>query len=248
VTASPSAEHRSVELTVDELAVRTGVPVRTIREYQSQGLLPPPSRRGRIGVYGQSHVLRLELIGRLQARGYSLAGIRDLVRSWRDGQDLADVLGVTADELVHLDEPGAPATLEQLSTVLPQLVPERLEQLIACGVIEQHGTDSYCVPSPSLLQLTIEALRAGYPAHAVLQLLGTIQQATASIADATIGVLGQRPEHADTESLVRLTTRGRGLLAHGTGRLTVHTIGRRLGVTTATELTPALRGLAEGSQ
>lgn len=248
MTASCAAQDVSIELTVDELATRTGLPVRTIREYQTEGLLPPPSRRGRVGVYGESHVLRLELIGRLQARGYSLAGIRDLVQSWRDGQDLAEVLGVTADELVHLDEPGAPATLEQLTAVLPQLVPDRLEQLTACGVVEKRGPNSYCVPSPSLLQLTIEALGAGYPADAVLNLLGTIQQATASIAEATVGLLGQRPEHADTDSLVRLASRGRGLLAHGTGRLTVHTIGRRLGVTTGTELTPALRGLVEGSR
>ena len=33
------------ELTVDEVAHEAGVPVRTIREYQTMGLLPPPAKR-----------------------------------------------------------------------------------------------------------------------------------------------------------------------------------------------------------
>ena len=53
------------------------VPVRTIREYQTMGVLPPPERRGRVGLYRTTHVARLELIARLQVRGYSLAGIRE---------------------------------------------------------------------------------------------------------------------------------------------------------------------------
>jgi hypothetical protein len=57
-------------------------------------LLPPPERRGRIGVYGAQHVERLALIGRLQRRGYSLAGIKDLLAAWDAGADLTTLLGV----------------------------------------------------------------------------------------------------------------------------------------------------------
>ena len=66
------------ELSVDELARRAGLPTRTIREYQTIGLLPSPERRGRVGIYRIAHLQRLQLIARLQDRGYSLAGIRDL--------------------------------------------------------------------------------------------------------------------------------------------------------------------------
>ena len=38
-----------------------------------------------------------------------------------------------------------------------------------------------------------------------------------------------------------LATRGRGLLAHGTGRLTIYAIGQRLGVDDDTDATTALR-------
>jgi DNA-binding transcriptional MerR regulator len=221
---------RGDELTVDELAARAHLPVRTVREYQTMGLIPAPERRGRIGIYGSSHVVRLALIARLQQRGYSLAGIRDLLGSWRDGADLGEVLGLQPDQLVHLDEPGAPATAEQLSSVLPSLVRDRLDDLLAVGLVETCGPDRYCVPSPSLLQLTIDAVAAGYHPDRVLALLGTIRDAATLIADATVGLLAARPKDADEDGLVALANRGRGLLAHGTGRATVHAVGRALGV------------------
>jgi DNA-binding transcriptional MerR regulator len=229
------------EWTVDELARRAGLPVRTIREYQTLGVLPAPRRRGRVGIYGRSHLARLELIGRLQARGYSLAGMRDLLGAWRDGADLGEVLGLAPDQLVHLDEPGVPATLDQLATLLPSLVPERLDDLLATGAVEDCGPDRYCVPSPSLLQLAVDAGGAGYTPGQVLALLQTIGRAAASVADATIALLGDPPPDADRDRLLALAERGRGLLAHGTGRLTVHTIGRRLGVTDDDSVATVLR-------
>jgi DNA-binding transcriptional MerR regulator len=219
------------ELTVDELAQRARLPVRTVREYQTMGLLPPPAKRGRVGLYRPSHLSRLQLIARLQDRGYSLAGIRDLLSSWRDGADLGEVLGLVPDELVHIDEPGTPATLDQLTAALPAIVPERLRELVASGVVEQCDHDHYCVPSPSLLQLARDALNAGYTPDRVLALLAAISRAAADVADAVVTTLASPPQSSNPAALAALATRGRGLLAHGTGRLTIHTLGRRLGIT-----------------
>lgn len=215
-------------LSVDELASRAGLPTRTIREYQTMGLLPAPERRGRVGVYRRAHLHRLALIGRLQQRGYSLAGIRDLLTSWHDGADLTDVLGLSADELVHLDEPGAPATLAQLARLLPALVPKRLDDLLAVGLIDNCGPDRYCVPSPSLLQLTVEALASGYTPTQVLALLTAIHDAAHLVAGAAAKLLARPPSDLDEAQLAGLATRGRGLLAHGTGRLTIYTLAQRL--------------------
>lgn len=231
VTPSPSSSPDPLELTVDDLARRAGLPVRTIREYQTMGVLPPPAKRGRVGIYGPSHLRRLNLIGRLQDRGYSLAGIRDLLGAWRDGADLGEVLGLGPDELVHIDEPGAPATADQLARLLPGLVPGRLDELIATGVVERSGPGRYSVPSPSLLALTADALDAGYHPDRVLALLGTIAAAADTVAEAVMTTLAARPPDADPDRLAALAARGRGLLAHGTGRLAVHALGRRLGVT-----------------
>jgi DNA-binding transcriptional MerR regulator len=83
---------------VEELAARVGLPVRTIREYQTMRVLEPPARRGRVAFYGEAHLRRLALIARLQERGYSLAGIRDLLEAWAAGGDLAGILSSARTE------------------------------------------------------------------------------------------------------------------------------------------------------
>ena len=141
------------------------------------------------------------------------------------------MLGLSPDDLVHIDEPGTPATLDQLSAALPPLVPDHLDALLAAGVVEDCGSDTYCVPSPSLLQLAHEALAAGYPPTRTLDLLAAIGRAAAAVADAALATLATPPDRADPEALAVLATRSRGLLSHGTGRLAIHTLGRRLGIT-----------------
>jgi DNA-binding transcriptional MerR regulator len=240
VTADPT-----LELTVDELARRVDLPVRTIREYQTMGVLPPPRRRGRVGIYGASHLTWLRLIARLQERGYSLAGIRDLLSAWREGSELGEVLGLEPDQLVHIDEPGVPASGDQLAQLMPDLVPDRLDDLLATGAIEACGPNRYCIPSPSLLQLTADALASGYDPNRILDLLGVIGRAADTVADATAGVIVGRPAGVETNRLVAFATRGRGLLAHGTGRLTIHRLGRRLGITDEATAPVTLRRLLE---
>jgi DNA-binding transcriptional MerR regulator len=235
-------------LTVDELARRAELPVRTIREYQTMRLLPPPAREGRVGRYGATHLARLAVIRRLQARGYSLAGIRDLLASWRDGDDLGEVLGLAPDELVHVEEPGAPATADQLAHLVPELVPERLDELLATGVVEACGPGRYCVPSPSLLRLTRDALAAGFSADAVLALLSTIGRAAGLVADEALAAMTKRPAGASNDELVAFATRARGLLAHGVGRLTIHTLGARLGITDEPAVPDDLRRFMEDTR
>ncbi len=232
-------EQSTDEFSVDELAARVGLPTRTIREYQTMGLVPPPRKRGRVGVYRTAHLHRLQLIGRLQERGYSLAGIRDLLTSWRDGEELTDVLGLSPDELVHLDEPGTPATLDQLVRLLPALVPQRLDDLLAVGLIDECGPDRFCVTSPSLLQLTIDSLAAGYTPRQVLTLLNAVHDAATLVAATAAKLLARPPTGLDDAQLARLATRGRGLLAHGTGRLTIYTLGQQLDNRTASVRRPA---------
>lgn len=62
-------------LSLAELTDRLGLSVRTVRFYQSRGLIPPPIRRGRSGYYDAAHVARLELIKDLQDHGFTLGAI-----------------------------------------------------------------------------------------------------------------------------------------------------------------------------
>jgi DNA-binding transcriptional MerR regulator len=70
-------EHDSGEdlYTVDELAATTGMTVRTTRYYAGLGLLPPPTRRGRMAYYTEGHRARLELVRALQDHGFTLSAI-----------------------------------------------------------------------------------------------------------------------------------------------------------------------------
>lgn len=229
--SSQASPAESEEWTVDQLAQQAQLPVRTIREYQTMGLVHPPRRAGRIGLYDVSHRRRLQLIARLQDRGYSLAAIGDLLAAWRGGDALTDILGLEPDQLVHVDEPGAPATIDQLTTLLPSLVPARLDDLIATAVVEACGPDRYCVPSPSLLQLAVDALAAGLDSDAVLDLLAALSAAADSVTSAVLDAFTQVPKRADDATIDALVGRGRGLLAHGLGRLALHRIGRAVGAT-----------------
>src|SRR5689334_12317394 len=69
---SPRAARGGKEYTVDELARAAETTVRNVRAYQDRGLLAPPERRGRSGIYTDSHLSRLRIIGQLLERGYTL--------------------------------------------------------------------------------------------------------------------------------------------------------------------------------
>jgi DNA-binding transcriptional MerR regulator len=53
-------------LRIDDLSHETGVPSRTIRFYNTQGLLPPPTMQGRVAYYNQEHLLVLNIIKELK--------------------------------------------------------------------------------------------------------------------------------------------------------------------------------------
>jgi len=61
------------ELTIEELAARAGVSVRTVRYYINQGLLSGPGARGRNASYTVEHLARLQLIRRLAEQHVPLA-------------------------------------------------------------------------------------------------------------------------------------------------------------------------------
>ena len=56
------------ELNIDELSQVTGIPSRTIRFYNTEGLLPPPHKRGRVAYYSGEHVRVLTLIKELKEK------------------------------------------------------------------------------------------------------------------------------------------------------------------------------------
>jgi DNA-binding transcriptional MerR regulator len=90
-----------------------GVTARNLRAYQSLGLLAAPRLAGRLGLYDTEHLARIRSIRRLQSRGFSLAGIKELFDAHDRGQTLEAILGL---------EPSSPtASPDALSARLPRL-------------------------------------------------------------------------------------------------------------------------------
>ncbi|MFD8763149.1 MerR family transcriptional regulator [Streptomyces mirabilis] len=146
-------------LTVDELAARAGVTVRTVRFYSSKGLLPPPViGPRRVGHYSQEHLARLALIEELQRQGMTLAAIeRHLQQLPADlsAQDLALHRAVVASWAPDAAEDVTREELERRAG--RPLGEEDLERLVAMNIIERaegasgtaHSSGSPAAPDSS---------------------------------------------------------------------------------------------------
>jgi len=152
-------------MTVDELALRARTTTRNIRNYQSFGLLPPPSLVGRVGYYDEGHLGRLRLIARLQEQGFTLTGIRELVRAWEQGRSLSEVLGFeqALTEPWNVEEPEY-LTAQELLELFPQAGQDVSLGLraVELGLIEPEG-ERFRIPSPTMLRAGAELVAAGVP-------------------------------------------------------------------------------------
>ncbi|MFD7689588.1 MerR family transcriptional regulator [Streptomyces sp. NPDC059781] len=145
-------------LTIDELAARAGVTVRTVRFYGTKGLLPPPViGPRRVGHYGREHLARLELIEELQHLGMTLAAIERYLGQLPPGlsaRDLAVQRAVVASWAPEAVETVPRGELERRAG--RALGEEDVEQLAAMGVVERDG--EVLRVDPGLLSLGVELL------------------------------------------------------------------------------------------
>jgi DNA-binding transcriptional MerR regulator len=145
-------------LTVDELAARAGVTVRTVRFYSAKGLLPPPViGPRRVGHYSQEHLARLALIEELQHQGMTLAAIERYLQQLPpdlSAHDLAIHRAVVASWAPDAAEDTSREELERRAG--RALSDEDLERLTAMNVVERNA-DSFRV-DPGLLRLGVQLL------------------------------------------------------------------------------------------
>jgi DNA-binding transcriptional MerR regulator len=160
-------------LTIDELAARAGVTVRTVRFYGTRGLLPPPAiGPRRVGHYGREHLARLALIEELQHQGMTLAAIeRYLGRLPADlsAHDLALHRAVVASWAPETVES---VTREELGRRAGRpLTDEEVDRLTAMDVVvpdaDAPDGDAYRVDA-GLLRLGVELLDVPFSPETVL--------------------------------------------------------------------------------
>jgi DNA-binding transcriptional MerR regulator len=146
---------------IDDLARLAGTTVDTIRFYQREGLLPPATRRGRSMLYGPLHLERLERIRDLQARHFTLKGIRALAQEGR--LTMLDRLFTDQTRTYSRDE------LVAESGLTPEQV-ERLEEAGLLSTPESRGALRYDTEDLSALAVTAASLQRGMPEAVALAL------------------------------------------------------------------------------
>jgi DNA-binding transcriptional MerR regulator len=180
------------EYRIDELARLAGTTVRNVRVYQDRGLLAPPRRDGRVGIYTDAHLARLRLIGQLLKRGYTFANIGELVTVWERGGDLAEILDLeSAVGHPWSDEIAAYVPVERLAEMFgDEATPDNTDRAVALGLLEPDG-DRFRVPSPRLLSAGAELTAAGMSLRSVLDLAERLRaHVDAAAADLASTVTG----------------------------------------------------------
>jgi len=172
------------DLTIEQLAAKTGMSVRNIRAHQARGLLAPPEVRMRVGYYGPEHVAQLRQIRELQDEGFNLNGIKRL---------LEDQEG-TAERLLHFkrslaaprsDQAPDTLTLGQLSRrfeVDPVEGPEVLARALKLGILTPAGDGRYEASNPALLELGDEVVGHGISLDSALSVLEDIERHSDSVS------------------------------------------------------------------
>ncbi len=171
-------------LTIDDLARQSGLPSRTIRFYQSKGLLPRPEMHGRVAHYGSIHVERLKRIADLQDRGLKIKAIQEILGRVERGETrLEEWLGLE-DRLREPwanDEPRV-VDADGLAALAGALRPGRIADLVRHGLVVRKG-GAFLVPSPALLHLALRLEAVGVDLEATAALQRTLRKRLSRTAE-----------------------------------------------------------------
>lgn len=191
VSATPAtAPDADAGYTVDQVAEMTRTTVRTIRWYQSEGLLPPPRRSGRAAVYDGHHLVRLEAIRDLQAHGLTLNAIRRLLDR-APGRAGAAALAFVRTAVAQSVGEGAEVVTDGEMAVrlgLPPgmaAVPALVREL---GIATEEPDGRWRVTVPAAFEASAGLGRLGVPMVARVELGQVIAESTRVMADAVVSM------------------------------------------------------------
>lgn len=172
------------ELTVDELAARAGVTVRTVRFYASRGLLPPPRLRGRTGLYGGDHLARLDLIRDLQVLGFTLSAIERHLERIPDAAGPEELALQRALVAPWIDEHAEDLDRHELDQRAGRRLDDQwVDQLVQLGILQYlPGAEQVRLPTPAMLDVGLRILDLELPPEMLTQAKGIVEQHTGQIA------------------------------------------------------------------
>ncbi|SBT42619.1 MerR family transcriptional regulator [Micromonospora auratinigra] len=158
--------------TVEELARKVGMSPRNIRAHQARRLLPPPVRRGRVALYDDSHVRRLDAILALQRQGFNLVSIEAML-GVRGGDEVPD---------------GLTAMLQRLATDRPALA----HALTRHGVIGRSADGTVRTVRPRPLRAALDLHRVRMGTVPALQTLSEVLDSLRPVADELVAAVTAR--------------------------------------------------------
>jgi DNA-binding transcriptional MerR regulator len=150
---------------IEEVARRSGMTVRNLRALQARGLLTSPELDGRKGFYTERHLARVALVRRMQARGFTLSSIKDLLASWEAGAGLMEVVGFEdAMTTPGTAGPRSEVALTSATDGWPELLesPSSLAKALASEIVIERG-GRFVAPSAEMLAILKQKVRAGWP-------------------------------------------------------------------------------------
>ena len=172
------------ELSLDELAEHAGVSARTIRYYQSEGVVAAPRRDGRDARYNPGHLERLELIAELQARGLKLEAIKSLLGRAGKRSSVSEWLGI--DEALRAswtDDQPANMTLAEVHERLGRRPRRLVGELVDAGLLVRQDDGSFLAPSDAMLDLTLRLLDASVSIDVAGRAANLLRRRLAKAAD-----------------------------------------------------------------
>ncbi|WP_175834637.1 MerR family transcriptional regulator [Burkholderia anthina] len=199
-TDEAAADSRN-EYTVDELARVSDTTVRNVRAYQDRGLLAPPEKRGRVGIYDDTHVARLKLINHLLARGYTLSNIQDLIMAIDEGHDLRSILGLEnaiGGRWSH--ELPKTYSLAALAQMFGPQTASQLSRVTELGLLERRGL-SFVAKSPALLEAAAAMTKEGIPPRELLDVISLARPHFDAIARLLVDLVVKRLDRYDEGTL-----------------------------------------------
>lgn len=158
-------------MTIDELAREAGMTVRNVRAHQTRGLLPPPLVEGRTGYYGVLHLARLRLIKDMQAAGFNLGSIKNLLDAAPPGSE-EEILRF---ERVLLAPWGAEDPqvhdADELLAMFGRPEPHVVQRAVELGFVTPLEDGRFEVPMPTILRAGRELYAMGIPLERSLVVL-----------------------------------------------------------------------------
>lgn len=173
-----------MEYRVEELGAASGLPVDTIRFYQSRGLLPPPRRVGRTAVYGDAHLDRLRRIRALLGEGVPLA----LIKRGIDEEATSGGSQPLVTALVR-ERVGA-RTYTRADLAREAGIPEPLVQAAqSAGLVEPirvGGDERFSDADLQMARAALSILQAGFPLDELLGVAVDHARGVQAVADRAI--------------------------------------------------------------